>query len=153
MRALLLFLLVGCSQITTTAERSPVCKPGDPNVDAVVFAQLTTQRWGYCGSNNGLCLSLAADGSYATVEGFDDYFIEGKGRWNFLARDATSGLVCFDNGAITDFELTPEGLVWRVSGLLPPRDALPTGGTRDELDELHTPELFTALTANAWQRQ
>lgn len=154
MRALWL-LLVGCSELTsnTTLDRSAVCKPGDPSIDAAVFAQLTAHRWGYCGSNNGLCLTLSATGDYHTIAGFDDYFIEDAGRWNFLARDATSGLVCFDDGTMTDFELTSSGLVWKVSGLLPARDAITGGGTRDALDEMQAPELFATLTANAWQRQ
>lgn len=154
MRAWLL-VLVGCSELIgdSSVDKTPVCKAGDPRVDAEVFAALTANRWGYCGSNNGLCLTLSATGDYTTVAGFDDYSIEDAGRWNFLARDATSGLVCFDDGSITDFAITPDGLQWRTDGLLPRLDAIAGFGSRDALDTFAAPDLFATLTHNACQRQ
>ncbi len=134
-------------------DRRPVCKAGDPRVDAAVFAKLTANQWGTCGSNNGLCLTLSAGGDYTTVEGFDDYSIDGGGRWNFLARTATSGLVCFDDGTITDFELTADGLRWNTHGLLPVRDSIAQFGSRDALDTMGAPALFATLTHNEWARQ
>lgn len=150
---LLFLVLVGCAGTAPTFdEHRPVCVPGDATIDADVFARLTANRWGICDTNNGLCLSLSASGDFSTIEGFDDYAITNSGRWNFLARDATSGLVCFDDGSMLDFELTDAGLMWRINGLLPALDPQDPTGSRDALDAIPTPDLFTTLTEHAWQR-
>src|SRR5262245_12796022 len=111
MRALVL-LLTSClvSTQTTNTHEAPICVVGAPAIDVPMFEQLTANRWGSCGSNNGLCLELRGDGSYSTVAGFDDYFITADGAWNFVARDATSGLACLDNGSVINYALTPNGL-------------------------------------------
>lgn len=117
-----------------------------------MFRALTAQRWGACGSNVGLCLQLAADGSYSMVRGFDDYEISDEGRWNFLARDEASGVACLDDGSVIDFALTPGGLQWGLIGTLPPREALSGAGLRTQLPDLLPADEFYALTANAWTK-
>ncbi len=123
--------------------------PGD---DELMFRTLTAQRWGACGSNIGLCLELAADGSYSMIRGFDDYAITNEGRWNFLARDDATGVACLDDGSVIDFALTPGGLQWGLVGMLPPREPLSVNGLRTELPELLPADEFYALTANAWTK-
>jgi len=89
--------LIGCSgSSTTSVQREQICVPGN---DEMMFRTLTAQRWGACNSNVGLCLALAADGSYSTTQGEGDYTISDEGRWNFLARDTTSGVPCPENGS------------------------------------------------------
>jgi hypothetical protein len=141
--------LTGCSDSSSGVQREPICVPGD---DEMMFRTLTAQRWGACNSNVGLCLSLAADGSYSTIRGEGDYTISDEGRWNFLARDATSGVACLDDGSVIDFALTSGGLSWGLVGTLPPVDALSVAGDRSALPELLPADVFFQLTQNAWTK-
>jgi len=102
-------------------------------VDAAVYSALTTTSWfdsGGCGPTGDplppTCnrLQLGADGSY-TWTAFSDYPERMQsGSWNFRARDATTGVVCLDDGSVVDFALTPTGdLRWGQLGLLSARDS------------------------------
>jgi hypothetical protein len=142
-------LVAACTGTDTDAPRERICVPGD---DAAMYATLTAQRWGACGSNVGLCLALSADGSYHAVRGEGDYEITASGTWNFVARDAQSGLACLDDGSVIDFALTDQGLVWGLVGALPPRDALAATGTRDALPDLLPAPEFYALTRRRWAK-
>jgi len=144
MRTWFLLCLLGCDAASNEAV---ICTANDPNV----FTKLSGQRWGACDSNNGLCLQLAADGSYRAVAGFDDYAISDSGRWSYFARDAQSGLVCFDNGSVIDFALTADGLRWDGS-LLPAFEPLAIAGSRAALDTIPPSPMFTDLTAHAWSK-
>jgi hypothetical protein len=148
-RVVIAIVVAGCAGDATTEPREPICVPGD---DAAMFATLTAQRWGACGSNVGLCLALAADGSYEAVRGEGDYEITSSGRWNFLARDAASGIACLDDGSVIDFALGDAGLVWGLAGVLPPRDPLPSTGVREALSDLLPAPEFYALTRHVWAK-
>ena len=118
--------------------------------DSALFARLTANRWGKCDANN-FCLSLQADGDYDSMRGCGDCIETDHGRWNFVARDDTSGLVCFDNGSVIDFELVAGGLRWDA-GELPATESLDATGSRAGLDGLAASPLFDQLTAHAWAK-
>ena len=145
MRMLLLVCLVGCT--STAADELVICTANNPTV----FTQLTGQRWGACDSNNGLCLQLAADGSYRAVTGYDDYAISESGRWSFVTRDATSGLACFDNGSVIDFAITPDGLRWD-GVMLRAFESLEITGSRAVLDVIPASPVFVQLTEHPWAK-
>lgn len=145
MRTLLLVCVVGCT--STDSEEAVICTANDP----AVFTQLTDQRWGACDSNNGLCLQLAADGTYRAVTGYDDYAISDSGLWSFVARDATSGLACFDNGSVIDFALTPDGLRWD-GAMLPAFESLAIVGSRAALAVIPASPVFLDLTEHPWAK-
>src|SRR5262245_42031871 len=103
MRAFVIVLVAGCTS-GVSGSSQPLCHTGDRAVDDAMFAQLTANKWGVC-NIDGFCLELDASGDYATEAGYGDYSVSARGRWNFLARDATSGLACLNNGSVIDFAI------------------------------------------------
>ena len=146
MRASLLLFAACTTPLASTA--SSVCHA--TSGDSAIFGQLTANRWGYCDAD-GFCLTLAADGGYKTALGCGDCVVMDSGRWNFVARDSTSGLVCLDNNSVMDFALVPDGLRWDGS-VLPATDVLAETGSRSSLDGMPDSVLFDQLTAHPWAK-
>lgn len=138
--------IAGCGEPT----REPVCTPRPGDTD--LFARLTAHRWGTCTGGFGLCLELAASGSYTARRGEGDISVTDTGRWNFLARDAASGLVCLDDGSVIDFALDDRGLRWGLAGVLPASEPLAIAGSRAALPTVEPVAELYALTANAWEK-
>jgi len=143
----------------------PVCGPGeDETTDDDVFARLTATSW-YdevaCNSGDPLpptCnrLRLSADGTFAWTADSDAIERDLSGGWNFRARDATTGVVCLEDGSVVDFALEQAapagGLRWARLGVLSPDEPLAGGGLRADLPDVTPAPLFLDLTAHAWAK-
>jgi hypothetical protein len=165
MRAILLLPLLlgglGCDGAAPEELASQICGEGVPSVDAEVYRALTASSWfdrGQCESTDPLpptCnrVRLAGNGTFTWTAVSDAPERNEAGMWNFRARDATSGLVCLDNGSVVDFALTPAGgLRWGPLGELAGEDRLEPGPGRDALPTISVAPLFVDLTAHAWAK-
>ncbi|MEO7094394.1 MAG: hypothetical protein ABI175_14150 [Polyangiales bacterium] len=162
MRLLLLLLVlacgaVGCSVGPSDSSASSVCVAGKTAIDAEVFARLTSTSWfdtGGCagGQQPPTCnrIGLSRDGSYHWKAVSDYVERDQAGGWNFRARDATSGVICLDDGSVIDFALSPDGLQWGPLGVLSPDAAQSTSGARSALPVIRVSPLYLDLTEHPW---
>jgi hypothetical protein len=156
-------LVVGCGGSHTSDDVEPeagsVCGPSeDAAVDDAVFVALTSRSWADsgCASTAPLpptCrrLSLGGDGRYSWSAWSDYPEREQAGRWNFRARDGSSGVVCFDDGSVIGFALGDDELTFanHAYGADEPREV---GADRGSLPEVTASALFSELTAQEWRK-